>query len=257
MGERTSYENGTFNWVELATPDPDGARDFYTGLFGWDSESRPGGHGERLVFSKDGKRVSALDKMGERQPVPAWLSYIAVDDLDATASQATDLGASILMGPFEAGSAGRMAVIADPTDAVVALWEAGEQIGAELVNDIGALCMNQLNTSDPERAQAFYLKLFGWRIEEMPSDLQTYWGLFRGEAEESLNGGMMALPEGDPVSHWFVYFTVENADDAVARIEELGGSILVQPMEIQAGRIAVAADPQGAPFALFEGDVHP
>jgi predicted enzyme related to lactoylglutathione lyase len=66
---------------------------------------------------------------------------------------------------------------------------------------------------------------------------------------------MMALPSG--TSHWLVYFTAADLDEAAEVIEREGGAVMVPAMVIQSGRILVARDPQGAYFALFEGAVDP
>ncbi len=83
MGERSSYENGTFNWVELGIDDPTAAGRFYTELLGWEGEKLEGGHGDYTLFRLGGKKVAAVLQRGEKQPVNAWNSYIAVDDVDA------------------------------------------------------------------------------------------------------------------------------------------------------------------------------
>jgi predicted enzyme related to lactoylglutathione lyase len=148
-------------------------------------------------------------------------------------------------------TSGRMALVQDPTGAVLALWQPRESIGAEVVNRHGALTMNQLNTSDPEGAQRFYADLFGWRYESV-SDDPPYWSIYHGDR---LNGGMMPLPPGAPMpSHWLVYFGVDDLDAAAARIGSSGGTVMVEPQAVPAGRFLVAQDPQGAFFALFEGD---
>jgi predicted enzyme related to lactoylglutathione lyase len=71
------------------------------------------------------------------------------------------------------------------------------------------------------------------------------------------NGGMMPAPlvgwEGP--GYWLPYFNAGALDGAVDVIGESGGRVVVPPQTVPAGRFAVATDPQGAPFALFEGDV--
>jgi predicted enzyme related to lactoylglutathione lyase len=260
MGERTSYEPGTFSYAELATSDAAGAKEFYSGLFGWEPEDAP--VGTDMVYTMlrlGGKTVGALYE-AEQAPHPAWLSYVTVEDADATAAKATELGANVMTEPFDVMTFGRMAVLQDPTGAVFAIWQANESIGAELVNVPGSMTMNQINTTDVEAAQSFYSELFGWRAERLTelgdADGVQYWGILN---DDRLNGGMMELVEpareaGVP-SHWLVFFTVEDADAAVSRIRELGGQVQVEPTEIPAGRFAIAFDPQGATFALFEGDV--
>lgn len=251
MGERTSHTAGTFSWTDLATTDPAGARDFYTSLFGWDAEDIPIPEGGvYTMLLRNGKRVAAVNQGQEGQP-PAWNSYVTVDGADAAAAAAEENGGTLAAEPFDVMDAGRMAVIQDPTGAFFSVWEPGDSIGAELVNEPGALTLNQLNTSDPERAQEFYTGLFGWRFETMAEGDEPYWGIYKGDR---VNGGMMPLPpdQGMP-PHWLVYFGSESVDDDAGRIGELGGTVMLAPMPIPGGRILVAQDPQGAVFALFSG----
>ena len=88
---------------------------------------------------------------------PHWTSYISVEDADATAARAGELGgAAVFREPFDVLDAGRVAAIRDPTGAIVSLWQPRSRIGATLVNDVGALCWNELSTPDPEAAAKFY-----------------------------------------------------------------------------------------------------
>ena len=139
-----------------------------------------------------------------------------------------------------------MAVLMDPVGAVLCVWEPGTSIGAERVNEPGALTLNQLNTSDSARAQEFYSGVFGWRFEQVPGGDRPYWGIYNGER---LNGGMM---EEQP-SAWLVYFGSESVDDDAGRVVELGGRVIVPPMSVPGGRILVAQDRQGGVFALVDG----
>lgn len=252
MGTRTTYRPGAFCWTDLATTDSAAATDFYTALFGWEAEELPAGDAGAYTMLRIGEHdVAALYQADDRPP--AWLSYVSVADADASAASAAALGGTVLEEPFDVLASGRMALIEDSTGAVFALWQPGDHAGAGLVNDPGALCLNQLNTTDPEVAIRFYQGLFGWRVEPVGTGAQPYWGLYNGDA---LNGGMMPLPPGGGSrSHWLVYFTVTSLDDAAERIAELGGRVLVPALVIESGRILVAVDPQGAALALFEGPV--
>lgn len=254
MGERTTYEPGTFCWVELGTTDAAGAKAFYGALLGWAADDTPAGTGTYTMARVGTHHVAGLYERTDGTPA-GWLSYVSVVDADATAKRAAELGGTVLYEPLDVMEAGRMALLQDPTGAVLGLWQPVGNIGATLVNDPGALVLNQLTTSDPEVAQRFYGDLFGWRVEFTGNDEQAYWGLYNGDA---LNGGMMPLPaETEAPSHWLVYFTTSDLDAAVARIPELDGTVLIPPMAIRSGRIAAALDPQGAAFALFEGQVDP
>jgi uncharacterized protein len=144
-----------------------------------------------------------------------------------------------------------MAVIQDPTDAVVSLWEPHGSIGAQFVNAPGALSLNQLNTTDPDAAARFYEGLFGWRIEEVAGGDQAYWGIYNGDR---LNAGMMQLPPDAPAPpHWLVYFGSDDVDADAGRIGDAGGTVLVPPTDVPGGRFLVVQDPQGAVVGLFAG----
>jgi uncharacterized protein len=246
MGERTEHAPGTFSWADLSTTDTDGAKAFYTGLFGWDTEDNPiPDGGVYTMLKKGGKNVAALSATMDGQP-SAWNTYITVESADASAAAARENGATLAMEPFDVMDVGRMAVVQDPTGAFFAVWEPRANIGAERVNEPGALALNQLNTSDPERAREFYAAVFGWRFEAVEGGDRPYWGIYNGDR---LNGGMM---EQSP-SAWLVYFGSQSVDDDAGKIAELGGTVIVPPMPVPGGRILVAQDPQGAVFALVSG----
>jgi uncharacterized protein len=251
MGERTSHAPGTFSWTDLSTTDQGDAKRFYAELFGWDYDDQPiPEDGVYSMAQKEGRNVAAIFEAQEGMPT-AWNSYVTVESADATAAKASQLGGTPMGEPMDVMEAGRMAVIQDPTGAVLSAWEPRENIGASLVNAPGAITLNQLNTSDREKAQEFYAGLFGWRFESVGGGDQPYWGIYLGDR---LNGGMMPLPpDAGAPPHWLVYFGTESVDDDAGRIGELGGQVMVPPLDVPGGRIVVAQDAQGAVFGLFAG----
>jgi predicted enzyme related to lactoylglutathione lyase len=259
MGERTGYEPGTFCWVGLATSDPSGAKAFYMSLFGWQAEDLPSGAaGSFAMLRHDGKDVAILYRQQPEARAagapPHWTSYISVENADATAARAGELGgAAVFREPFDVLDAGRVAAIRDPTGAIVSLWQARSRIGAALVNDVGALCWNELATTDVERAKVFFGELLGWEYE---TDDGGYLSITNAG---SLNGGMREQTEEERgiAPNWLPYFTVEDAGDAVHNAEQVGGRGLLPTTNIRIGRFAVIADPQGAAFGVFEGETDP
>jgi predicted enzyme related to lactoylglutathione lyase len=250
MGDREQHEPGTFSWTDLSTPDAQASKEFYGGLFGWNFKDDPiPGGGVYVMARLAGRAAAAMFETTERHP--AWASYVTVEDADATAARASQLGATLLAEPFDVMDVGRMSTIQDPAGAVFCVWQPRRSIGAEVVNGDGALSLNQLNTTDPEAAERFYGELFGWRFDQV-SDTETfYWGIYRGDR---LNGGMMQLPAGAPApSHWLVYFGIDDIDAAAERISSTGGTLMVPPQEVPGGRILVAQDPQAAVFGLVAG----
>jgi uncharacterized protein len=268
MGERTSYEPGTFSWVELSTPDTEGAKSFYGELFGWDAKDNPipadAGGGVYTICMLGDESVAALyEQMADQREAgipPNWFSYVTVADADAAAARAKELGGTVHAGPFDVMENGRMAVIADPTGAVFGVWQARDSIGATQVNDPGCLTSNELSTSDVSAATAFYEGLFGWEFERMETGgAPPYWLIRHDGGAGRQNGGMRELAaeqsEAGIPPHWMPYFTVASTDDAIATAGSGGGATVAGPIDIPAGRIAVLRDPQGAFFAVFEGDV--
>jgi predicted enzyme related to lactoylglutathione lyase len=258
MGERSVYEPGTFCWAELTTSDQAAAKAFYGGLFGWEANDIPVGDDAYYSMQQlDGKRVAAIAVQPQQQRdagvPPLWNSYVSVQSADEVAERAKELGAVLHAPPFDVMTAGRMAVIQDPQGAYLMLWQPGETIGAEFVNAAGALVWNELQSPDLDASASFYGELFGWQVEQFAGMQERYLSIKNGDAN---NGGMRALTPPSP-PNWLVYFGTEEVHAALAKVDELGGSKLAGPIDIGIAKIAVVADPQGAVFALYAGELEP
>jgi len=255
MSERTSYEPGTPNWVDLGSPDLDASIEFYRGLFGWDvpesaNSEATGGYRQAM---KGGKPVGGMMPLMQEGQPPAWTSYVSVADADATAAAVKAAGGSVIAEPMDVMELGRMAVFTDPGGAFFGIWQPGTFIGAEVVNEPGALSWNELNTRDLAAAKAFYGAVFGWSFEDNDmGEAGSYTTISLGEG---MIGGILdmnerEIPEQVP-AHWQVYFAVEDTDAAVEQAKQGGGSVMVPPMEVPAGRFAILLDPHGASFAVI------
>jgi uncharacterized protein len=253
VGTRTEHAPGLFSWVDLTTSDAAAAKDFYGGLFGWEFEDNeiPGDGGVYTMCKVDGEYVAAIPGSTDQAP-PHWNNYVTVASADETAAKAKDLGANVIEAPFDVMDAGRMALFQDPTGAALCVWEPGEAIGAGRVNEPGCLTWNELHTPDPGAALDFYGGLFGWSGDDMETGEgnPTYTVIKHGDRS---NGGVMQAQPGEP-PNWVPYFVVDSRDGAIAKATELGGQELFRMDMEPGGKIAILADPQGAPFAVFEGE---
>jgi len=258
MGERTRYEQGTFCWAGLATSDPAAAAVFYTSLFGWEAEVLPAGEaGMYTILRRSGHDVAICYRQTAQARAagapPHWTSYISVEDADATAARAGELGgAAVFRKPFDVPGA-RVAAVADPAGAVVSLWQPRSRIGATLVNDVGALCWNELVTADPGRAKSFFGELLGWQYQASDRGFATIVNAGRRNGSTRAQTGQ---EQGIP-PHWLPYFTVGNATDATRHAGQARGRTLVPPTGTRTRRLAVIADPHGAAFAVYEGQTDP
>ena len=254
MPQRSSYTEGTPNWVDLATPDAAAAKAFYSTLFGWDYDDMAmSSGGVYSIATLDGDAVAAIvEQSSEARDAgarPTWNTYLAVDDVDAATAKVAGAGGQVAMAPFDAGDgAGRMSFVLDPTGAVVALWQAGTRNGATRVNEPNTWIWNELTTGDVDRALAFYAAVVGLDARPMPMGAEEYMMLFVGEARA---GGATA-PHMDGVpNHWHVWFAVNDADATAAATASSGGSVLMAPFDMPVGRAATLADPQGAAFSII------
>jgi predicted enzyme related to lactoylglutathione lyase len=197
------------------------------------------------------ENVAAISPATDQFP-PHWNNYVTVASAADRATKAKELGANVIEEPFDVMEAGRMALLQDPTGAALCIWEPRDAIGAGRVNDPGCLTWNELHTPDPGKALAFYTGLFGWNTEEMDTQGGPSYTIIK--VGERSNGGVMDAQEGEP-PNWLPYFTVESRDGAADKAKQLGAQELYR-MDMEQGRkIAIFSDPQGAAFALFEGDV--
>lgn len=116
----------------------------------------------------------------------------------------------------------------------------------------GQLCWRELRTKDLDGARSFYSELFGWSLEQTKVTQMPYLEIVNdGDAV----GGMMPMDEiwGEMPSHWATYIAVDNADAAATAIKENGGTLHVPPFDAPGvGRMAMAADPSGASFAIVQ-----
>jgi uncharacterized protein len=249
MTQVDKHDPGSFSWTELSTTDPAAAKAFYTSLFGWGSVDSPAGPDMVYTTLKKGDRsVGALYQDAKEKNIPPhWNTYVTVASADASANKAKELGGKVVAEAFDVMEYGRMAVVQDPQGAMICLWQPKKHIGAQVVNEPGALCWAELDTTDTASAQKFYTGLFGWGAKVSPE--YTEW-----QKNGASIGGLMKIPkEWGPVPpNWLVYFASDDVDATAAKAAKGGAKVIVPPTDIpDMGRFAVLADPQGAVFAVF------
>jgi predicted enzyme related to lactoylglutathione lyase len=255
MSERTSYAPGTPCWVDLATPDLDAAESFYRTLFGWEIPELPDSSemGGYRRAKKDGRDVAgAMPLMQEGQP-PAWNTYVSVDDADAISRAIQENGGTMVAEPMEVSNYGRLALFTDPEGAFFGIWEPADFAGAELVNEPGSFSWNELETRDPAAAKRFYGAVFGWEFDEEEAPGGMAYNVARiGEDRVAGMADVKGRVPDEVPEHWMTYFSVEDAEGALEKVESGGGQVMFGPVDIPVGRFAMVADPWGAAFAVVK-----
>ena len=254
--------HGSFIWYELITPDPDGSRRFYGAVVGWDIEPQPSGDFDyRMIRRSDGGHSGGVLRLSEdmRQHGgrPIWLGYIGVDDVDASVAATEQAGGKVLIPPTDMGGVGRIALVADAQGAPFYLMKPAPPEGDEhkesnafSVEEPQHVRWNELSTTDPAAAIAFYTGQFGWRQEgDMDmGPMGKYQFLHQGDV--MIGAVMPKMPEM-PVSQWSYYIGIDDIDRAAEAVRSGGGTILQEPIEIPGGEFSLMGiDPQGAAFGL-------
>jgi uncharacterized protein len=247
---------GKVVWVDLVTPDLAAAKKFYGGVLGWTFRDRPMGDKRYTLALLDGRPVGGLfhraPPSGERRQ-PAWLTFIAVSDVDAAKRTAVEHGAKVLFEPRDVPMRGRQAVLADPEGAVFAVIASSTGDPPDFLAEPGEWIWSSLLVRDPATDAAFYQTLIGYDVFDLASDDGAEHLIL--SSDDYARASVSALPAEATHghAHWLNFVRVQSATETTAKVVALGGSVLVEPhLDRHGGRVAVVADPAGAPFGLME-----
>jgi predicted enzyme related to lactoylglutathione lyase len=251
----TSPSSGRFVWHELATNNVRQAVSFYSELFGWNTSEMDMGPAGKYTMLKSGEtNVGGMMALSSAEKMPPhWRTYCTVPDVDAAARRATQLGGKVLVPPTDIPDVGRFAAVADPQGAVLMPFrDQHEPPELQGPPPVGTFCWDELLTTDPVAAVAFYTPIFGWTVtEQQMGAAGTYRVLKRGD---KMTGGIMKLPMPQIPPNWAAYVAVANVDASVKRAESLKAKVVVPPSDIPGmGRFAVFTDPTGATLSIFQG----
>lgn len=269
MNQRT-YPPGVPCWIDTEQPDIGAAAEFYAGLFGWTYEDvlPPGAEDRYLIAKLDGQDVAGLASGGEG--TPKWITYISVEDADATVRRLVAAGAGVRVEPADAGEGGRSAALIDPEGAEFRLWQARRRLGAQVANSPGAWNFSDLHTASPSSAIEFYGAVFGWQVDDVGFGLMIrrpgYGDHLEATVDPNIRARQSELPAppgfedaiawiaptspGEP-PHWHVTFAVADRDQTVDDARQLGGQVLRQT-DTEWTREALIRDPQGAEFTASQ-----
>lgn len=239
-------------WIDLYSSDTAKATAFYGQLFGWTAEQPREEFGGYFTFTKDGKHVGGcMRNDGEAGYPDGWGIHLMTDDVEATAKAVPENGGTVEFEPMTVGENGRSTMLKDPGGAMLGAWQPGTQKGFEVTGEPGTPAWFELHTRDYDKSVSFYRDVFGWDAHTM-SDTDEFRYTTLGEGENQLAGIMddTVVSGGDDPAHWAVYFKVDDADAALEKIVELGGTVIRPAEDTPYGRLARAADPTGAEFRI-------
>lgn len=250
---------GTPCWASLLARELGRSQEFYQRLFGWEFYSGPAQPGPYVRALAEGVEVAGLGEIEpDRHLNVAWLPYMAADDADSAADTVRERGGTVAVGPLEADNAGRMAIAADPAGASFGVWQQPApqpgSLNPATAEVPGAPVWYELITPDVAAVAGFYPAVFGYGPKEGGEgdhDGDDYLTLHVGSTPVAgIRGVGDRMPSGRG-PYWKTYFAVADADETARRIAELGGSVVHEPADTPHGRVATAADPEGAQFSVI------
>ena len=243
-------------WADLATPNLAGSKKFYSGMFGWTFRDIHTGKTDYSIALLGGQPVGGLihrDAPPDKLQRPAWLTFLAVGDVDAAKRVALAHGATVVTETRTYPQRGRQAILADPEGAPFALLASSSGDPADDEAAPGEWIWSSLLARDPDAEAGFYQTLLGYEVFDLPNDGSLEHLVLSSDG--FARAGVNALPGTSPRrhTHWLNFVRVKDADASAARAVELGGRVLVQPHADRHGsKVAVVADPAGAHLGLME-----
>ena len=236
-------------WIDLATSDLDGAKEFYGTIFGWTFESSGPEYGGYVTATKHGTVVAGLMANDPQWNSPdGWTTYLHTRDIQATLEKITAAGGQSCSGAMEIPGKGTMAIFDDSAGALTGLWQPGGHDGFAATGTAGAPAWFQLFTADYRRALDFYGTVFGLdtHVESDVPEFRYTNAIFDGVPGF---GVMDGAAFGGP-SQWTVFLAADDVDKTLEDIVEHGGTVVRGAEDTPYGRLAAVTDPTGAGFNL-------
>jgi len=244
---------GKFVWHDLITENPSAVRKFYAGLFGWEFQDTRLPNGKPYTLARLGDfyigGIVEVEDPGDGADYSRWLGYLSVEDVDKAVEVTSDAGGTVAVETRNLENIGKVAAIQDPQGAVLGLIRSVNGDPDDTIPDAaGRIVWNELLASDDEQAAEFYKALAGYNIVPLSRRGGTYLILNVGEKQRA---GIVQNPFEELPPSWLTYFAVADPDAATAKVQALGGEVLLAPSpEIREGTQALIADPSGAILVL-------
>ena len=249
---------GKVVWHDLLTNTPEASRRFYGELFGWEFEQPRvfigvGSGDSYMLIRHKGKLIGGMvdtNALGKKENISQWITTISVPDIDTAVERVAGAGGKVINAPESIGERGRMAVIEDATGALFAMIQTrdGDPGDVEAVHN--GWLWDELWTSDVDEATAFYQAVLGFQHTDHAVEItdREYRVLRHGDKPRA---GVLKNPFENERPVWVNYIRVEDPSEVTAKVEGLGGRVLVEAQSRPiGGEVAFIAGPSGAGLAL-------
>jgi len=245
---------GKLVWADLFTSSADQATQFYCGLFGWTAAKIDQKGGEYTIFSNQGQPVAGLapHSAGKENLTSRWIGYVSVADLKATVALVEQNGGTVHGKIRRFPDRGSQAIIADAEGVPLGLLQSSSGDPGDEDTAIGGWNWFEIYARDPKNASSFFHTVLGYS-----ADPETHSGRnseFVLSSSSNNRGGIAPLPEGADIhASWLGVIRVADIDQTLAKVQSLGGTVLVTPHAVEYGsRFAIVGDPTGGTIGLVQ-----
>jgi hypothetical protein len=250
------YTLGRFVWGELVTADVGTAADFYGKVFGWTFETY-GGEDDRDTYTLAlanglpiGGMVYDARAMKSGTPSARWVGLVSVADVQAAATAATASGGTVIRAPVMLGERGETAILRDPEGALFGVVKSKHGDPLDYAGELNEWYWVDLWTSDVDKAAAFYRAVVGYETAPVAEDsLGTGLRLVSGGYARA---GIMQKRNPETSTTWLPYLRVADVAATASATKTAGGKVLMEPVTLQGMRVAIIADPTGAPVGIVQ-----
>jgi predicted enzyme related to lactoylglutathione lyase len=244
-------DSGRIVWHDLLTNTPEESMTFYSELFGWEFE-RPTmiSSGAYYLIRHDGRLIGGMVDANrlDRGEISQWVTVVSVEDIDAAVARLERAGGEVLTPPTDVGSRGTLAVVTGSDGALFAMVQTLDGDPDEVEPETNGWLWNELWTDNVDASTNFYSSVFGLMADDRRVGDADYRLLQAGDAPRA---GILAHPFEDAHPVWVNYIRVDDPAAITARVENLGGRILVEAQARDiGGEVAMIAGPSGAGVAL-------
>ncbi len=247
-----TYQIGKFVWYDLITDDVAAVKVFYGGLFGWEFDDIETEKDNFTLASHRGVPIAGIVYLEREDPAVSqsqWVSSVSVPDVDRAAEYVKEQGGELHWGPKDVPDRGRVAIVSDPQGALFALVRASGGDPPDQVPLPGGWLWTELWTRDLAAALSFYESLAGYTHETTDVISGDQYHLLK--RDDRARAGVRQLRWEDVRPNWLPYVLVDDPATVVARVDGLGGRVVIAlNEEIRGGNVALIADPSGGIFAI-------
>jgi uncharacterized protein len=245
------YHPGKFVWYDLMTTDVAAVKKFYGELFGWEFDDSGNADASYTVIKHNGKNIGgifSLDKTKSKGANSQWISFLSVENMESVIEYIKRSGGKIYTEPFDLPDRGKVAVIIDPQNAVLALVHSSSGDPKDTEPVYNEWLWTELWTNNVDESMNFYKNMIGYQNKVFLTQAQTKYYVLRNEDKPRAGVVKIMLEGVNP--HWMPYIAVQDPSKFIDKVEDLGGKVIVGREGIAGHSAAIIADPTGAVFTI-------